>query len=309
MKCAYCSEEAKGTREHIISCAVLDLFPECHVTFDTARKAVYLADPMIKDVCATCNNQRISYIDGYARDFMTRYAVKNYNEDDTVEIEYDYTMIQKVLLKYAFNALRSHNQQYSFFDEEIRHYLMHEDDNTPKNNVTVLCGLAINVSPLSDAMTGNRKLRWCKDPLFFENSTIQHIDYTTGKVFINEKGNKLANLPDLNFSYLFRFNNIQFLLLCWNKDSTNIEQNNIVLSCQYPYYLMTPTDKIGEIRLCTDELNYHREEFIHVTWDLLFEVGTMRKLASGGTYKSKELYDKLLAKEEEKIINENPRYR
>ncbi|HOJ10732.1 MAG TPA: hypothetical protein PK733_09085 [Clostridiales bacterium] len=26
--CAYCGQEAKGTKEHIISCAILDLFPE-----------------------------------------------------------------------------------------------------------------------------------------------------------------------------------------------------------------------------------------------------------------------------------------
>ncbi len=37
MKCAYCGKEAKGTKEHIISCAILDLFPECYITFDDAR--------------------------------------------------------------------------------------------------------------------------------------------------------------------------------------------------------------------------------------------------------------------------------
>ena len=31
------TEEAKGTKEHIISCAILDLFPECYITFDDAR--------------------------------------------------------------------------------------------------------------------------------------------------------------------------------------------------------------------------------------------------------------------------------
>lgn len=28
MVCAYCGKEAKGTKEHIVSCAILDLFPE-----------------------------------------------------------------------------------------------------------------------------------------------------------------------------------------------------------------------------------------------------------------------------------------
>ena len=58
MKCAYCGKEARGTREHIISSAILDLFPECYITFDDARNAIHEADPMVKDVCAECNNNR-----------------------------------------------------------------------------------------------------------------------------------------------------------------------------------------------------------------------------------------------------------
>ena len=56
MKCAYCGKEGKGTKEHIISCAILDLFPECYITFDDARHTYHESDPMIKDVCADCNN-------------------------------------------------------------------------------------------------------------------------------------------------------------------------------------------------------------------------------------------------------------
>lgn len=41
MKCAYCGKEARGTREHIISSAILDLFPECYITFDDARNAIH----------------------------------------------------------------------------------------------------------------------------------------------------------------------------------------------------------------------------------------------------------------------------
>lgn len=77
MKCAYCGNEAKGTKEHIISCSILDLFPECYITFDNARHTSHESDPMVKDVCAVCNNQRISYIDSYAKDFIAQYFTKN----------------------------------------------------------------------------------------------------------------------------------------------------------------------------------------------------------------------------------------
>ncbi|PJI06553.1 MULTISPECIES: hypothetical protein [Clostridium] len=306
MKCAYCGRNAKGTKEHIISCAILDLFPECYITFDDARHAIYEADPMIKDVCADCNNNRISYIDSYAKKIISKYFTKKYSENDTVEIEYDYVMIQKMLLKYAFNDMRSNKEDCSFFDQEILHYLMNICDNLPKENITVLCGLAINVSPITDAMFGNQKLRWCKDPFFYSNSTIRNIDYETGQVFLNENVEK-QEFPDLKISYLFRFNSVQFLLMCWDKNSEKIEQNNIVLEYQYPYYLMKANDKKAVLPLCTDELNYHKYEHIHVRWDGLFEVGLMRKYASGGTYEYKELYEKEWKREEKRIMEKHPR--
>ncbi len=90
MVCAYCGKEAKGTKEHIVSCAILDLFPECYITFDETRNRIHESDPMVKDVCADCNNNRISYIDSYAKDFIAKYFIQTYSENDRVEIEYDY---------------------------------------------------------------------------------------------------------------------------------------------------------------------------------------------------------------------------
>ena len=69
-------------------------------------------------------------------------------------------MIQKMLLKYAYNDMRSHKEDCSFFDEEIKQFLMNSN---------------------------------------------------------------------LEISYVFRFNSVQFLLLCWDKESNKIEQNRTVL--------------------------------------------------------------------------------
>lgn len=43
----------------------------------------------------------------------------------------------------------------------------------------------------------------------------------------------------------------------------------------YPYYLMKENDAKAVLPICTDELNYHRYDHIHVRWDGLFEVGLM----------------------------------
>lgn len=303
MKCAYCGKEAKGTKEHIISSAILDLFPECYLTFDEKRKIIHQGDPMIKDVCADCNNNRISYIDSYAKEFIGRYFVKNYGEDDQVEIDYNYAMIQKVLLKYAFNDLRAHQDDISYFDEELLQYLMNERDSNPKEYVSVLAGLAVNVSPVPDFMFGNLKLRWCKNPVFYENSTIRYLDYETGQIFLNDE-NQVRTFKDLEFSYAFRFNSVQFLLMCWKKGSENIDNGNVVLKYQYPYTLLSKEENTASLSLCTDESNYHHFEQIHVSWDGLFEVGRMRKLATPDS--AKQYLQQLQAawKEEEKRLKE-----
>ena len=306
MVCAYCGKEAKGTKEHIISCAILDLFPECYITFDETRNRIHESDPMVKDVCADCNNNRISYIDSYAKDFIARYFIQTYSENDRVEIEYDYAMIQKMLLKYAYNDMRSHKEDCSFFNEEIKQFLMNSDDTIPKENITILCGIAVNVSPVPDAMFGNLKLRWGKNPFFYSNSTIRNINYETGQIMLNENIER-ENFPDLKISYVFRFNSVQFLLLCWDKESNKIEQNRTALQCQYPYYLMKENDAKAVLPICTDELNYHRFDHIHVRWDGLYEVGLMRRYASGDNYEYKESYERAWKEEEKKIKNEHPR--
>lgn len=99
MKCAYCGKEDKGTREHIISSGVLDLFPECFLTIDNSRKTSYTDDPVIKDVCEDCNNNKISYIDSYSKKIIGRYFLNKYKSNDEIEIEYDAALIQKMLLK------------------------------------------------------------------------------------------------------------------------------------------------------------------------------------------------------------------
>ena len=89
MICAYCGKEAKGTKEHIISSGILGLFPECFATIDGERSIVHQGDPMVKDVCADCNNNRISYIDSYAKEFIEKYFLVKYKKDDTLSVEYD----------------------------------------------------------------------------------------------------------------------------------------------------------------------------------------------------------------------------
>ena len=81
---------------------------------------------------------------------ISQYFTQKYTDQDTVEIEYNYTMIQKMLLKYAFNDMRSHKDDYSYFDEDKFYIsLWMKRIIYRKKYITVLCGLAVNVSPCS----------------------------------------------------------------------------------------------------------------------------------------------------------------
>lgn len=305
-KCAYCGKDTKGTKEHIISNGILDLFPECFLTIDETKKIVHEADPVIKDVCADCNNNKISYIDSYAKEMVEKYFLKKYDKDSKVEFEYDYALMQKVLLKYAYNDLRVHKKNIDFYDKSILSYLISEEDNVPKRNVIVLGGLAVNTSPVPDFLFGNQKLQWLRNPVLFANSIVMNLNYDTGEIMIRDPF-EIEKFDDLKFSYIFRFNSGQFIILCFDNDilDERLEQIKIVLGVQYPYVVLDEENK-KILSRCTSEMTYHRIGLVDVSWGqgLFDEISIMRELAApeSKNYYEKmtkkwEIYEKELAKE------------
>jgi len=281
MKCAYCGKEAKATKEHIISSSVLDLFPECFLTIDEKRNVEHMADPVVGDVCSECNNNKISYIDSYAKQLIRQYFIQKYGHDDIINFEYDYTMLQKMLLKYTFNDLRAQRDDLSFFDKDTVDFLLNEEDTTPKREVTILAGLAINTSPVPDYMFGNMKLRWCKSPILLANSMVSHIDYETGQIILRDNM-EIENFKGLALSYIFRFHSGQFILLCWDKQSPKIGDNLTIIKLQYPYTMLAENSSPTMLSRCTNEMTYHRFQLIDVNWGhgIMDEISAMRRLAS-----------------------------
>ena len=87
-----------------------------------------------------------------------------------------------MLLKFAFNDLRSQKSNISFFNNNILDFLMNKDRVEPLRNITVLAGLSINTSILHDYMFGNTKIQWSNKVKFLSNSIISHINYIEGKI-------------------------------------------------------------------------------------------------------------------------------
>ena len=266
MICAYCGKDGKGTKEHIISNGVLKLFPECSLTIDSDRNRIHQGDPMIKDVCANCNNIKLPYIDSYAKNLIEKYFMVKYTEDETLVFDYNYTMIQKMCLKFAFNDLRSRKKDISFFDDKIKHFLLHEEEQQPIKNMTILAGLAVNTSSIFDKMLLNRKIRWGDSPILLSNSIVENYDYATGQLILREQLDR-EELKDCVLSFVFRFNSLQLLMLCWNReiDDELLEKNNKILNFKYPYNILNNSGEIVLSR-CTSAITYHLERLIDVTW-------------------------------------------
>ena len=309
MICAYCGKEARGTKEHIISSGVLDLFPECFATIDGVRNKVYESDPMVKDVCADCNNHRISYIDSYAKTIIEKYFLQKYERDSVRSFEYDYVLLQKMLVKYAFNDSRSRKYDLSFFDRNVIDWLLNEGDSNPKSNITLMAGLAVNTSPAPDFVFGNNKLRWGKSPLLLSNSIVMNLDYETGKITVRDHFEP-ESFKKLALSYLFRFNSLQVIMMCWEPtiSAEDLKSNTVVLEVQYPYEILNQSGK-SQLKRCTSETTYHLENLIDVSWGqgLMDEISYLRGTFSEKSQKYFKEVEQAWKKEEKKLAQEHPR--
>lgn len=241
-----------------------------------------------------------------AKNIIAKNFLKKYEEDENIKFEYDYVLMQKVLLKYAYNDLRVHKENIDFYDEDILSYLMSEKEDKPKRNIILLGGLAVNTSPVPDYIFGNQKLMWLGNPILFANSIVMNLNYGTGEIVLREPF-EIEKFEDLIFSYVFRFNSGQFILLCFDKDISEerLEQLKVVLSVQYPYAVLNEEGE-SELSRCTSETTYHHIGLIDVSWGqgIFDEISIMRGLAAPESreYFKKmttewEKYEKQLAKE------------
>ena len=279
------------------------------MTFDTERELIHSSDPVINDVCADCNNNRITYIDSYAKVFIEKYFTNKYEKDDVLEIDYNYVLLQKMALKYAFNDLRSRKKDTSFFDDDIKRFLLNESEKTSLKNVTLLAGLAINTSPVPDYVYGNMKVRWGDSLIFLDNSIVENLDYQTRKMKLRSKMEK-EEFKKCALTYVFRFNSLQLLMICWEKDIEDevLIQNKTVLEYQYPYQILSDVGK-SDLTRCTSEATYHYEKLIDVTWgqSIMDEISYMRGTFSDQYQSFLSFIEKQWKDEEKNIAKQHPR--
>lgn len=134
-KCAFCGQGGPFTREHIwpqsLQRHVQDLAegdgpPDYWVL--RLREQEKLNDPVLKDVCASCNNGQLSVLDTYAAGLFKDQLSRRYERNDEFDFEFDYHLLKRWLLKVSFNSARINKSVDLPAFEELLPYITGKDD-------------------------------------------------------------------------------------------------------------------------------------------------------------------------------------
>lgn len=148
MICAYCGKDSKCTREHIIPDSFLrgmNLDKQIRWT-EAAPCRVVKSDFVIKDVCATCNNENLSELDNYAIDLITKYNGRINNDSKKVFFKCDYDKLTRWLIKVLYNSARANKSEYdvSLYKKCIPYILNGEQVNNKISVFTSFIDLSLN---------------------------------------------------------------------------------------------------------------------------------------------------------------------
>ena len=150
MRCAYCSEECSPTREHVWPEGFLDRVRKTGQGFahySPKSGVVHGADYIVRDVCTTCNNIKLSGLDQYFCALYDQYFYDPKGSDAVVEFFYDFDLLLRSLLKIAYNTARSAGSETKPFERTTKYIL---DGGTSPNGIALIAEL---VSPSYVAAT------------------------------------------------------------------------------------------------------------------------------------------------------------
>lgn len=101
--CVYCGADGPLTGEHLLNAAMCD---PSFVSVDTERGTRQRRMFTLRDVCAPCNNVRLSWLDRYAADLDSRYFRHLVTPPINVAFYYNFRPLVGFLTKWAFNTAR-----------------------------------------------------------------------------------------------------------------------------------------------------------------------------------------------------------
>jgi len=106
-KCAYCGNPGPFSREHVWPECFLNQLKDRYAHYSPKSGKVHGGDYVVRDVCLSCNNQKLSKLDNYFCSLYDLYFKNTRGSDEVVVFEYEYDLLARALLKIAFNTARS----------------------------------------------------------------------------------------------------------------------------------------------------------------------------------------------------------
>lgn len=157
MKCAYCDNTGKMSREHVIPAGFIEhMEPKKGITFlDKAPTKVIDAEIIIKDVCASCNNGYLSVLDSYALNLILKYNDKISLKTKKIQFKYNYDLLTRWLLKVCYNSARTNDSYHdvSLYEKNVD-YIM---DRGPAQNDIVVYTMYMGAEMEFNHMKKDRK--------------------------------------------------------------------------------------------------------------------------------------------------------
>ena len=105
--CAYCDGTGPFTKDHVWPSGFLDRVGRTAAHFSVKAGKVHGSDYVVRDVCAKCNNHRLSPLDAYLCRLYDTYFEELRDFDSTVAFKYDWDLLARTLLKVAYNSSRA----------------------------------------------------------------------------------------------------------------------------------------------------------------------------------------------------------
>ncbi|WP_283589706.1 hypothetical protein [Oceanospirillum linum] len=109
--CAYCKKNQPLTKEHIWPNGFIKRFGSDGVIYNKKVDRFFKSDPVIRDVCASCNNIKLSSLDRYLCELYDSYFHTVIAPGQPASFGYNYEKLLRGLLKISFNSARTQDEE------------------------------------------------------------------------------------------------------------------------------------------------------------------------------------------------------
>jgi hypothetical protein len=141
-KCVYCSTEGELTKEHIVPSFLYKANPESKFGYNPKADAFISWEAQIRDVCSRCNNEHLSKLDSYGRQFYYENRLNRHvTTEQAMRITFIFHSLVRFLMKVTFNCLRFKGQDVEWVKPFSNFILFGSDQPT---HLTFKLGVGIN---------------------------------------------------------------------------------------------------------------------------------------------------------------------